>query len=93
MMIERDEAERLRAVAIAQGNFPEVLSVQEAALFLRRTVSWVEKSDVPRSRPTGQGKSEKGNAVFLKSQLIAYLENHLNYRADAVPELRRKRAG
>lgn len=80
-----------RAEAIAAGNFPEVLSTDEAAFFLRRSVSWLLKSDVPRSYPPGRGKGIQRDPIFLKSQLILYAEKHLSHRLDEIPRARRMR--
>jgi hypothetical protein len=84
-----DELRRLRWEAMAAGNFPEILNTEEAAFFLRRSVSWLLKSDVPRSFPPGRGKGVQRDPIFLKSQLILYAEKHLDRRLDEIPRARR----
>jgi predicted DNA-binding transcriptional regulator AlpA len=50
-----------------------VLTLTEAAEFLRMSASWVHHSDVPRLK---LGRKVR----FLKSQLIAYAEARLTHR-------------
>jgi hypothetical protein len=80
--LSADEVTRIRAEEIARGNFPDVMDIDEAAIFMRRSVSWMERSNVPRSYPPGRVEGSKTKPLFLKSQLIAHLENHLTHRAD-----------
>jgi hypothetical protein len=54
----------------------EILSREEAAEFIRMSLSWLTHSDVPRVR---LGR----RTVFLKSQLIRYMESHLTHSVPA----------
>lgn len=81
--LSAEDAAQIRAEEIAKGNFPEVMDIDEAAIFMRHSVSWVERSGIPRSYPPGRTvDSKKSKPLFLKSQLMAHLENHLTHRAD-----------
>ena len=77
-----DEVARIRAEEIARGNFPEVMELEEAAIFMRTSVSSLERSNAPRSYPPGRGEGKRGKPIFLKAQLVAHLENYLTHRAD-----------
>jgi hypothetical protein len=77
-----DEVARIRATEIAKGNFPEVLETAEAALLVRRSEEFLERSDAPRSYPKGSGEGARKRPVWLKSQLLAWLKNHLTYDAE-----------
>lgn len=87
----RERSEQLRAEAIARGEFPEVLNTAEAALFTRRSEDSLLKSDAPRSCPKGRGTGKRKSPIWLKSQLIAWLESKLTYRADEPPSVLRRR--
>jgi hypothetical protein len=50
-----------------------VLTMTEAAKFLRVSESWLSRSNVPRVRGLGRPK-------FLRSQLVAYAEARLSYK-------------
>lgn len=81
--LSREKVARLRAEQIAKGNFPEVMELEEAAIFMRHSASWVDRSNCPRSYPPGRAfGAKKSKPLFLKSQLIAHLENYLTHRAD-----------
>lgn len=51
----------------------DVLGVDAAAAFLKVSTSWLYNSDVPRAR---LGR----RIVFLRSQLLAYVESRLTHR-------------
>lgn len=53
----------------------DIMTVDEAARYLRVSVSWLWKSDVPRVR---FGR----RVLWLRSQLLAYAECHLSHRID-----------
>lgn len=91
ILMAPDELKRMRAEAIARGNFPEVMDTSEAALFTRRSPDQLLKSDAPRSLPKGRGAGKRNTPVWLKSQLLAWLENNLTYRADEPPKVTRRR--
>jgi len=50
----------------------EIFRIKEAAEFLTVSESWLERSDIPRSKLGG-------NVVFLKAELLAYVEAHLTH--------------
>lgn len=56
----------------------EVFEYDEAALFMKVSRSWLERSDVPRSKLGGR-------VLFLRSQLLAYVARRLTHRVD-IPE-------
>lgn len=50
----------------------ELLTLEQAADFLKMSTSWIERSDVPRVK--------MGRAVrYLKSELLAYAKAHLTH--------------
>jgi hypothetical protein len=54
----------------------QVLGLHEAAVILRMSSSWLEKSDVPRVK---MGRSVR----YLKSELLAYAKAHLTHSVTA----------
>jgi hypothetical protein len=81
---------RLRWESIARGSIPEILQTDEAAFVYGRSVSWLLKSDVPRSYPPGRGK--KGSSpVWLYSQIRLHAEKHLDTNLRETPQVRRIR--
>jgi hypothetical protein len=56
----------------------EVLDFDGAVEFMKVSRSWLERSDVPRSKLGGR-------VVFLRSQLLAYVARRLSHRVD-LPE-------
>lgn len=54
----------------------EVMTIEEAADFMRMSVSWLQESDVPRAT---LGR----RIVFLRSQCLLYIEKRLTHRLDA----------
>lgn len=82
-----EEVARIRETEIAKGNFPETLYTHEAALLCLCSEDLLERSDAPRSQPPGTGEGKRKRTVWLKSQLMAWMKNHLTY--DAEKPLRR----
>src|SRR3954465_2642585 len=75
------EVRRLRWEAMARGEFPEAMSPEEAAYFARRHVDTLLKSDAPRTHLPGRGKGKQRDAIFLKSQLLAWMLRYSTYDA------------
>lgn len=85
------ETRRLRWEAMARGQFPDVMNAEECAYFVRRCVDWLLESDCPRSVPPGKGKGRHRDAVFIKSQVVAWLARYLTYDAEQAPRVRHAR--
>lgn len=89
LTVPRAQLERLRWIAIANGQIPELLSTEEAAfVYGKRSPSWLLRSDVPRSYApgrTGRGR----DPIWLYSQLRLHAEKHLTHRLDEIPRVRR----
>lgn len=83
-MGEQPDMKRIRSEAIASGQIPEILSTEEAAFVYGRSVTWMLRSDIPRSYPPGRtGKG--GGPIWLYSQLKLHAEKYLNTRLDQQP--------
>ena len=67
----QDQRLELRRAVIA-GATDCGLTPSEAAALMGRSVSWLKKSDVPRT-PDG---------LYLKSQCLLYIENRLSHRLE-----------
>lgn len=80
--LDHAEVERIRALEIARGNFPDVMETEEAAIMCRRSPKALERSNAPRSRIKGEGKGKRYRTVWLKSQLLAWLKHHSTYDAE-----------
>lgn len=57
-----------------------ILAESEAAEFLRRSVSWLKRSDVPVAILPGRGEGKRaGGRLYLRSELLAYVRKHLTH--------------
>jgi hypothetical protein len=50
---------------------------------MKRSVSWLKRSNVPVAILPGRGEGKREHTrLYLKSQLIAYVRRHLTHRVD-----------
>lgn len=72
----------------------EVMSQAEAAKFLKRSLTWLKRSNVPVAILPGRtGSDVRGHRVYLKSELLAYVRAHLTHSVRDTVEPRPRRAG
>lgn len=72
-----------------------ILSEEEAAQFMRRSVSWLKRSNVPVAILPGRGEGKRASGrLYLRSELIAYVRRYLTHSVaeqDAETRLRAAR--
>jgi hypothetical protein len=58
----------------------EILNEEEAAQFMRRSVSWLRRSNVPVAILPGRGEGKRAGArLYLRSELLAYVRRYLTH--------------